>query len=218
MFNQWTQVIAYSPDGGLLAMGAHDSVIYILETKSYSLKVVGICNNRFITITIPHFFFFQRLKYSFAFFLSFAHISTRQFKLKGHSSFITCFDFSSDGRFIQSTSNAGELMFWNCVEGERVLSTTAMRDVKWATFNCVLGWPVQVHSSPFMSFFWIIVQSNRIEWCDSSWNNCNYYFDFTAEHTLQRIFIWKKPLLAKTTNEFLMWNRACGLLVQRHRS
>jgi len=40
---QWTQVIAYSPDGHLLAVGAHDSVIYILETKSYSLKVAVYC-------------------------------------------------------------------------------------------------------------------------------------------------------------------------------
>jgi microtubule-associated protein-like 6 len=64
-------------------------------------------------------------------------------KFKGHSSFIAVLDFSADSRFIQSNSGNGELMFWDCHTGQQVTTVTEMRDVRWATFKCILGWPVQ---------------------------------------------------------------------------
>jgi microtubule-associated protein-like 6 len=62
---------------------------------------------------------------------------------KGHSSFITNMDFSSDGQYLQSTSGAHELLFWKTKDGSRVTSNTTVRDVKWHTWTCTLGWPVQ---------------------------------------------------------------------------
>jgi len=36
--SQWIQCMKYSPDGNLLAVGSHDSTIYLLDTKTYSVQ------------------------------------------------------------------------------------------------------------------------------------------------------------------------------------
>ncbi|KAJ3327661.1 Echinoderm microtubule-associated protein-like 5 [Blyttiomyces sp. JEL0837] len=61
----------------------------------------------------------------------------------GHSSFITHLDWSEDGAYIQTNSGDFELLFWSIPSGKQVTSASAMKDVKWATFTCILGWPVQ---------------------------------------------------------------------------
>jgi echinoderm microtubule-associated protein-like 6 len=62
---------------------------------------------------------------------------------RGHSAFITNIDFSHDGKHLQSTSGAYELLFWNTSDGKQVKSISEVRDVKWETWTCTLGWPVQ---------------------------------------------------------------------------
>ena len=64
-------------------------------------------------------------------------------KLKGHNSYLTHLDFSVDGKWLQSNCGAYELLFWDVKRGRRQTSAGAMRDVKWDTFTCILGWPVQ---------------------------------------------------------------------------
>jgi microtubule-associated protein-like 6 len=60
-----------------------------------------------------------------------------------HQSYITHFDFSADSNWIQSNCGAYELLFFNAKTGEQQKSASALRDVDWATWTCVLGWPVQ---------------------------------------------------------------------------
>ncbi|KAJ1557745.1 Echinoderm microtubule-associated protein-like 1 [Nowakowskiella sp. JEL0078] len=62
---------------------------------------------------------------------------------KGHSSFITQADWSLDSQFIQTNSADYELLFWSIPSCKQITSATAMRDVKWESYSCVLGWPVQ---------------------------------------------------------------------------
>jgi microtubule-associated protein-like 6 len=64
-------------------------------------------------------------------------------KCKKHSSFITHFDFSVDGDWIQSNCGAYELLFFNANTGEHQTSAIAMKDVQWGTQTCPLGWSVQ---------------------------------------------------------------------------
>ena len=101
--SSWMEVMQYSPDGKLLAVGSHDNTIYLIETRAYSCK----------------------------------------FKCKGHHSYINGLDFSSDSRVMQSVSGDYELLFWDCSTGKQITSPTEVRDEKWATFTCKLGWPVQ---------------------------------------------------------------------------
>ena len=65
-------------------------------------------------------------------------------KFSKHNSYITHFDFSADSRFIQSNCGAYELLFSNASSGKQITSASELKDVKWATWTCTLGWPVQV--------------------------------------------------------------------------
>jgi len=70
---------------------------------------------------------------------------TKKFTLpKKHSSFITHLDWSENSANLQSTCGAYELLFWNIQNGQQMTGgATALKDEKWATWTCVLGWPVQ---------------------------------------------------------------------------
>jgi WD40 repeat protein len=64
-------------------------------------------------------------------------------KFSKHNSYITHFDYSADGRFIQSNCGAYELLFSDASNGKQVTSASELKDVKWSTWTCPLGWPVQ---------------------------------------------------------------------------
>lgn len=60
-----------------------------------------------------------------------------------HNSYITHFDFSDDGKFLQSNCGAYEYLFCDTATSEQVRSASSVKNVAWATWTCVLGWPVQ---------------------------------------------------------------------------
>ncbi|KAI8853652.1 WD40-repeat-containing domain protein [Chytridium lagenaria] len=63
--------------------------------------------------------------------------------LKGHSSFVTHLDWSTDSTHIQSTSGDYELLFWNIPSLAQEKSASALKDTPWSTFTVPFGWPVQ---------------------------------------------------------------------------
>lgn len=78
---------------------------------------------------------------------------TLRSKFSKHNSYITHFDFSADSRFIQSNCGAYELLFSNAGHGKQITSASELKDVKWASWTCTLGWPVQVGPLRFFHFF-----------------------------------------------------------------
>ncbi len=75
-----------------------------------------------------------------------------RFTLRGrctaHHSYITHFDFSKDGSYLQSNCGAYELLFFNPSTGEQIVAASATRDTEWASWTCTLGWPVQGELTP----------------------------------------------------------------------
>ena len=71
----------------------------------------------------------------------------QQFKLKfkftKHNSYITHFDMSEDGKYLQSNCGAYELLFCNLDNGKPILKGSSLSETKWATLTCPLGWQVQ---------------------------------------------------------------------------
>ena len=63
-------------------------------------------------------------------------------KCEKHSSFITHLDFSSDSSYLQSNCGAYELLYYNAMDGTFISSASQLKDAQWATWTCVLGWPV----------------------------------------------------------------------------
>ncbi|CAH1249369.1 EML1 [Branchiostoma lanceolatum] len=62
--------------------------------------------------------------------------------LRGHSSYVTHLDWSSDSRFLQSTSGDYELLYWDVITLRHVNHASSMSDVTWATQTCVFGYSV----------------------------------------------------------------------------
>jgi echinoderm microtubule-associated protein-like 6 len=60
-----------------------------------------------------------------------------------HNSVINHLDLSADGRFMQSNCSAYELLFCDTHTGKQITSASELKDVKWASWTCTLGWPVQ---------------------------------------------------------------------------
>jgi len=82
--------------------------------------------------------------------------------LRGHSSYITHLDFSADSGYLQSNCGAYELLFWDVKKATQIKSATSVRDVEWASWSLVIGWPVQVrmgisYFNAFDDFFTLIL-------------------------------------------------------------
>jgi microtubule-associated protein-like 6 len=62
---------------------------------------------------------------------------------KGHASFVRHVDWSTDSTILQSNSGDFEQMFWEVPSGKHIAFPADARNVDWATWTCVAGWPVQ---------------------------------------------------------------------------
>jgi microtubule-associated protein-like 6 len=67
----------------------------------------------------------------------------RKFKFSKHNSYISHFDFSLDGRYMQSNCGAYELLFSDTSNGQQINDIKSLSDTEWASWTCTLGWPVQ---------------------------------------------------------------------------
>jgi WD40 repeat protein len=67
-------------------------------------------------------------------------------KCRGHNCGVTHLDFSADGEYLRSASITNhrcyELFYWTTRNGKAVPASaiSSLRDVQWATTNCVLSW------------------------------------------------------------------------------
>jgi len=73
--------------------------------------------------------------------------SRENYRLKGtcsrHNSFVSGFDFSQNSDFIQSDSGDYEHLYFESQDGEHFAAGSQLRDMNWADWTCIYGWPVQ---------------------------------------------------------------------------
>lgn len=136
---------AYSPDGSQIAFGTFDGRVRVLS-HDLMVKIADVA----VAAEWSQAIGFSPDGHTLAvgshdntiYLLDTKSFSCRA-KLKGHHSYITAFDFSVDSKYIQSVSGDYELLFWDSTTGKQMKSATEMRDIKWFTTNCTLGWAVQ---------------------------------------------------------------------------
>ena len=61
----------------------------------------------------------------------------------GHKGAVMNLDWSSDSKLLQSDDSLGYHMYWDVESCKEMLVAAEIRDVEWATWTCIMGWPVQ---------------------------------------------------------------------------
>jgi len=123
----WIETLAFSPDGGVLAVGTHGMVIALLDVKD-GFKPKGT--------------------------------------LTAHNAPVAHLDWSEDGAHIQSNCVAFELLFHDIdhkdlSKSKQNPNAHLLKDVKWHSQTCILGWPVQGIFDPAHD-------GNDVHSCDAS--------------------------------------------------
>ena len=137
---------AISPDGNTIALALWDGTVYILDGElKHVLKKVKDAKKWGSVIQFSpdgKTLAFGSHDSRIYLYNTINNVYSKRAICKGHSSYITALDFTADSRHLQSTCGAYELLYWT-IGGNQVTSAAAMRDQKWETWTCTLGWPVQ---------------------------------------------------------------------------
>jgi len=137
--------VEVSPDDKLIATGFKDGFVKIYDGDSLEQKVsfkhakewisdlkfspdnnfiaIGSHDNAIYLYSVPNF--------------------KKLFVMNKHS-YITHLDWSENSSNLHSNCGAYELLFWDAGTGKQLPGgATALKDEHWATWTCVLGFPVQ---------------------------------------------------------------------------
>ena len=137
---------SYSPDGKLIAVGFYGGGFMVYEDKT-GTEVVAKKHRRAIISDVKfspdgrwlavasHDFFIDIYDASSGF--------KRAGVCKGHSAPVTHLDWSEDSKYLQTNSQDFELLYWEIPTCELIEFSAALKDVNWATWTCIAGWPVQ---------------------------------------------------------------------------
>ncbi len=140
--------VAVSPDGKFAAVGFKDGTLRIIDIENWAviskhndckawISDIKFSPDGTKLIIGSHDMKMLMVVYEFPKMI-------RRAVMKGHSSHVRHIDWSVDSHTLHSNSGDYELLFWNADTGEQIKSgATAFRDEKWASWTCIIGWPVQ---------------------------------------------------------------------------
>ena len=120
--------LAYSPDDRFLAVGVPGGDVEILAVGAHYRRYAS-------TFVCPC----QRP----AFLIIFRVSLRRLYTCLGHSAAVLHLDWSEHGKYLQTCCARCEYMFWDAASGKRVVNFSELHDLRWASWSCPLGLPVQ---------------------------------------------------------------------------
>jgi microtubule-associated protein-like 6 len=146
------RALAYSPDGFQLAAANFDGLVQVFNADDIRVKIGEVQLSK-EWIQVMEFSPDGRMLAVGSHDSRVHVIDSRTFStknvLKGHHSSVIGIDFSADSKVLRSVSTDEELLFWDTATGKQITSASSVRDTKWATCRCVLGWGVQGIWPPF---------------------------------------------------------------------
>jgi echinoderm microtubule-associated protein-like 6 len=139
------RAVAIHPDGSQIAVATYEGKVLVLSSDLVKEEAQVTVSNSWIEAMAysPDGKMLAVGSHDNVIYLLETRAYSCKLKCKGHHSYITALDFSADNAVLQSISGDYELLFWSCATGKQIVSPTEVRDAKWATFTCKLGWPVQ---------------------------------------------------------------------------
>lgn len=81
--------------------------------------------------------------------------------LKGHTSPPVKLDFDDHSTVLQSNDLGRELFFWDLQAGKQLTNAYALRNTKWATWTCTVGWAV--HGAEANEDFRAVARSTKAD-------------------------------------------------------
>jgi len=110
-------------------------------------------------------------------------------KMDKHSNFVRAIDWSEDSAYIQSDDGDYEHIYSNTFDGSQIRQSSQLKDVKWATWTCLFGWPTQG--------LWPYVDANQVDPSSVNRSNNEKYIVSGNEAGLVRLFTY--PCVSKET-------------------
>ena len=140
-----TRAVCYSPDGFQIAAASFDGRLRVFSADlQSSLADVAVAKEWSQAICFsPNGLTLAVGSHDNVVYLLDTKTFSCRAKCISHHSYITGIDFSDDSTVMRTTSGDYELLFWDARSGKQITSASAVRDVKWATTTCTLGWAVQ---------------------------------------------------------------------------
>jgi len=138
--------IDISPDEKYIAVGMINGDIDIIDAEKWQLITVLKKRNKWISTTkfSPSGDMLAVGSHDHNIDIYMVPSFKKKFTMKKHPSCITHLDWSEKSDFLQSNCGGEELLYWDMSTGTNMQNgRTTLRDEKWSTFSCVLGWPVQ---------------------------------------------------------------------------
>eukprot|EP01130_Rhizamoeba_saxonica_P001649 TRINITY_DN11526_c0_g1_i1.p1 TRINITY_DN11526_c0_g1~~TRINITY_DN11526_c0_g1_i1.p1 ORF type:complete len:850 (-),score=168.25 TRINITY_DN11526_c0_g1_i1:64-2613(-) len=140
--------IGSHPQGELIAVGLGNGIVNIIDP--FSLEIL-------IHLEDPHNNDFRVTDIKYSPCGSFLAVSRKMVidvyhamdsykylgKCEGHSGIVTHFDWSFDGKAIQSDSNAHEHLYWDIEDLEQIKNYSRLASLKWNSWTCLHGWHVK---------------------------------------------------------------------------
>jgi WD40 repeat protein/Ca2+-binding EF-hand superfamily protein len=160
------RAVAWSPDGSKLAVGLGGSVgkgrqkkdgaFIILDADTMEVEYEGRDSRQWISDVkfSPDGKTLAMGSHDDKIYLYDGKTFALRAKCEKHNSFITHMDFSTDSSYLQSNCGAYELLYYNAMDGTFISSASQLKDAQWATWTCVLGWPVQGAFISLFRTFW----------------------------------------------------------------
>ena len=194
-----SRAVAYSADGALLAVGfgsgnrsrskstskdgafivlnsADTKIVHEGKDSNEPIRVVKFSNDgKFLAIGSEDskiYLYNVKDKYS------------RRAIVASHKAPVLHLDFTTDSQFLMSVDSTNRIFYTETSSGVNVAAAAALRDEKWASWSCPVGWPVQG--------FWKSQPQGTFPSCvQKSWNGML----LACANTCGRIFISHNPCI-----------------------
>ena len=135
------RAVCFSPNGAHLAVGTNTGVIKVLLVENLAQKVAEMHHSKEELAVVRYSPDGTKLAVgshdNYIYFYNVLNGYSKIATFKGHSSYITHLDWSSDSKIVQSNCGAYELLYSEASTGKQV--TVNQRDTIWATWTCTLG-------------------------------------------------------------------------------